>query len=101
MGATVISQYLHRPNTTELGLGNTHETYLLVGKDFDLSSIFTPGVEVNVIDSRSGKSYALKATSGSEFRINQMAAIYNDYQVAPGDEIAFTVINEFCFAFGK
>lgn len=92
MGATVISQYLHRPNTTELGLGNTHETYLLVGKDFDLSSIFTPGVEVNVIDSRSGKSYALKSASGSEFRINQMGPIYKDYQVAPGDEIIFTAI---------
>ena len=92
MGTTVISQYIHRPNTTELGLGNTHETYLLVGTNFDLSSIFTPGVEVNVIDSRSGKTYALKAASGSEFRINQMGPIYKDYQVAPGDEIAFTAI---------
>ena len=92
MGTTVISQYIHRPNSTELGLGNTHETYLLVGTNFDLSSIFSPGVDVNVIDSRSGKTYALKSTSGSEFRINQMGPIYKDYQVAPGDEIAFTAI---------
>lgn len=92
MGTTVISQYIHRPNSTELGLGNTHETYLLVGTNFDLSSIFSPGVDVNVIDSRSGKTYALKSAAGSEFRINQMGPIYKDYQVAPGDEIAFTAI---------
>ena len=92
MGAIVISQYLHRPNVTELGLGNTHETYLLVNSHFDLSKIFPPAVEVSVIDQRSGKSYPLKSAFGSEFRINQMGAIYRDYNVAPGDEITFTAI---------
>ena len=94
MGATVISQYLHRPNNTELGLGSTHETYLLVNSNFDLSSIFPPSLEVNVTDSNSGKSYPLKAAFGSEFRINQMGPIYRDYGVVPGDEITFTSIQK-------
>lgn len=92
MGANVISQYLHRPNTTELGLGNTHETYLLVNSNFDLSKIFPPAVEVTVTDQKNGNSYPLKASFGSEFRINQMGAIYRDYNVSPGDEITFTAI---------
>ena len=94
MGATVISQYLHRPNNTELGLGNTHETYLLVNSNFDLSLIFPPSIEVSVTDSNSGKSYPLKAALGSEFRINQMGPIYRDYAFAPGDEITFTAIQK-------
>lgn len=39
MGLTKITQYTHRPNATELGLGNTHECYMLVGTDYDMSGI--------------------------------------------------------------
>ena len=47
---TKIYQYIHRPNNTELGKGNTHETYLLISKDVDLSHLFPPGQEVKVND---------------------------------------------------
>ena len=45
-----ISQYTHRPNVTELGLGNTHETYLSISKEVDLSNIFRKEEIVNVYD---------------------------------------------------
>ncbi|MCD8290402.1 MAG: AAA family ATPase [Prevotella sp.] len=88
-----LTQYTHRPNATELGLGNTHETYMLIVSDIDLSSLFPPTVEVKVHDSKTSKEYLLKsAVNRKEFRVNQMGEIYRDYEVRPGDEILLTKI---------
>lgn len=88
-----IHQYKHYPNTTELGQGNTHETYLLVSKSIDLGNMFPPGEEVIVHDVSGGKDYILKSASGREFRINQMGEIYRDYTVRFGDEITLTLVD--------
>lgn len=90
MGYTKISQYLHRPNLTELGMGNTHETYMLINSDTNLSSLFPPAVETSVKDYTNGKSYILKSAKSNEFRVNQMGEIYREYDIYPGDEIIFT-----------
>ena len=94
MGMTKITQYVHRPNSTELGLGNTHECYMLVGTDIDMSDIFPPGEDVLVHDTVSQKEYTLKSSNYREFRINQMGEIYRDYKVAPGDEIVINQIKK-------
>lgn len=94
MGMTKIIQYVHRPNSTELGLGNTHECYMLVGTDIDMSDIFPPGEDVLVHDTVSQKEYTLKSSNYREFRINQMGEIYRDYKVAPGDEIVINQIKK-------
>ena len=88
-----ITRYIHRPNATELGLGNTNETYLLIPTEIQLSTMFPPGTIVEVLDSSSQKTYALKSAYGREFRVNQMGAIYRDYAVKPGDEIIFIMIS--------
>ena len=93
MSSTKIIQYIHRPNMTELGLGNTHETYMLVDTKTDMSEVFPPGKEVTVVDPTRGNTYNLKSTKNSEFRINQMGSIYRDYNVKPGDEIVITHFN--------
>ena len=92
MSNTKIIQYVHRPNRTELGQANTHETYLLVDAKTDLSDIFPIGVETKVKDVKTGSIYNLKSSggNGSEFRINQMGSIYRDYSVMSGDEITIT-----------
>lgn len=90
MSSFKIIQYIHRPNMTELGLGNTHETYLLVDTKTDMSKVFPPGKDVTVEDPLTGKSYVLKSSKPSEFRINQMGPIYRDYNIKPGDEIIIT-----------
>jgi hypothetical protein len=92
MSNTKIIQYVHRPNRTELGQANTHETYLLVDAKTDLSDIFPIGVETKVKDVKTGNIYNLKSSggNGSEFRINQMGSIYRDYSVMSGDEITIT-----------
>ena len=93
MSTTKIIQYIHRPNNTELGKGNTHESYMLIPSNIDVSSIFPSSVEVVVTDSISGKKYRLKSASGKEFRVNQMGDFYRDYSVNQGDEIIITNVN--------
>lgn len=92
MSNTKLIQYTHRPNMTELGMGNTHETYMLINTNTDLSGIFPPSIEVKVRDAVSGKHYSLKSSDGREFRVNQMGDLYRDYNVHPGDEIVISKI---------
>lgn len=92
MSNTKLIQYTHRPNMTELGMGNTHEKYMLINTNTDLSGIFPPSIEVKVRDAVSGKHYSLKSSDGREFRVNQMGDLYRDYNVHPGDEIVITKI---------
>ena len=94
MSNTKLTQYIHRPNITELGMGNTHETYMLINTDIDLSNMFPPSSEVKVRDLLSGKYYVLKSAIGREFRVNQMGELYRDYNVLPGDEIVITKIEK-------
>jgi len=94
MSNTRFIQYTHRPNATELGMGNTHETYMLISTDTDLSSIFPPSTEIKVKDVYSGKRYTLKSADGREFRVNQMGELYRDYNVRPGDEIIISKIEK-------
>jgi len=87
-----IIQYIHRPNNTELGKGNTHETYMLIGADIDLTTLFPIGVEVSVKDSKKDVTYPLMSSSGSEFRVNKMGPIYRDYSMCEGDEVWITKV---------
>lgn len=93
-----IAAYKHFPNATELGMGNTNETYILVGSSYDLSEMFPNGVDVNVYDSESNRSFVLRSRiSNKEFRINQLGALYRAYDLLPGDEIEFThIISDNC-----
>lgn len=92
MNAITIQQYLHRPNATELGQGNTNECYMLISTEIDISDIFPVGVEISVQDTQSGKVYKLKAAKIREYRVNQFGDLYRDYDVHPGDEILITKI---------
>lgn len=92
MSDVKILQYTHHPNATELGLGNTHETYMLINSDIDLSEMFPPQELVVVEDIKKHKQYSLKAAKGREFRVNQMGELYRDYEVRPGDVVMMTKI---------
>lgn len=85
--STRIQQYLHRPNSTELGLSGTHDTYLSVNIDLDIKSMFPNSIEQQFVDVTTNKRYSIKSAIGREFRINQMGEFYRDREVRPGDEI--------------
>ncbi len=85
-----ILQYIHRPNMTELGMGNTHDRYL-VGPEDKLKLFFPLGVTTEVVDVYSNKKYSLYSKyENNEFRIKLMGDICDDYQMEPGDEVIFT-----------
>ncbi len=87
---TKIIRYIHRPNKTELGLGNTHDRYL-VAPDSVLEPIFPNGIEILLYDINSHKNYSVYSKrENNEYRIKKMGEIYEDYQTEPGDEIEIT-----------
>jgi len=89
---TIIYQYMHRPNNTELGKGNTHETYLYIPTKVDLTDMFPPGEEVTVYDSGTRATYQLKSASHKEFRVNQLGEFYRNNEVKEGDEVWITKV---------
>lgn len=91
MSASRIIQYIHRPTLTELGMGNTHDRYLVVDSDKDLSNVFPLGVVVNLTDTVSNKVYQVysKVETG-EFRLKRLGDIVDDYHMEPGDELVIT-----------
>ena len=91
MAKSKIIQYIHRPTLTELGLGNTHDRYLVVDSDKDLSNIFPLGVEISLLDSISNKVYKVYSKmETNEFRLKRLGDIVDDYHMEPGDEIVIT-----------
>ena len=85
-----ISQYIHRPNLTELGMGNTNDKYL-VCPESEAKVFFPEGKETTVLDEDSGKSYILYSKiENSEFRVKRLSEIFDNYQMDPGDELIFT-----------
>lgn len=84
-----ILQYIHRPNMTELGMGNTHDRYI-VGPVDKLKQFFPLGVTIDVVDVYSNKKYSLYSKfENNEFRIKLMGDICDDYHMEPGDEVIF------------
>lgn len=84
-----VFQYIHRPNLTELGIGNTNDKYL-VGPD-SLNSFFPLLKETVVYDENSDKSFTLYSKKeNGEFRVKRLSDIFNSYQMEPGDELVFT-----------
>lgn len=83
-----IVQIIKRVNNTELGKGTTHETYILVPNDLDISDIFPQaGVEYIFFDKYSGKKYTLRNTVGRESRIVTLKQYYKDTNLCAGDEL--------------
>ena len=91
MAKSKIIQYIHRPTLTELGWGNTHDRYLVVDSDKDLSNIFPLGVDISLLDSISNKVYKVYSKmENNEFRLKRLGDIVDDYHMEPGDEIVIT-----------
>lgn len=85
-----IIQYIHRPNLTELGMGNTNDKYLVCPAS-EAKFFFPEGKETIVFDEDSDKIYTLYSKiENSEFRVKRLSEIFDNYQMDPGDELVFT-----------
>ena len=83
-------QIIKKVNNTELGKGGTHETYVLVPQELDVSDIFdTLEKKYNFVDKETGKIHAIRLTSGREKRIVGLGPFYKEHDVFAGDEMSF------------
>lgn len=85
-----IVQMIKKLNNTELGKGGTHDTYVLVPNDLDISDIFdTPGAVIDFVDKQRGNHVGLRNTVGREKRIVGLGQYYRENDLSAGDEIVF------------
>lgn len=83
-------QLIKQVNNTELGKGGTHETYILISQELDVSDLFPEiGKEYTFTDKVSRKQYTIRLTSAREKRIVGMGPYYRDNNVMAGDQILF------------
>lgn len=85
-----IIRFEKKLNNTELGKGMTHDTYVLVPTDVDVTDIFeTPGAEVPFVDINSGDTVILRNTVAREKRIVGLGEYYRSKNLFAGDEVIF------------
>ena len=81
-------QLIKQVNNTELGKGGTHETYILIPQDLNVSDLFEENnVKYNFIDKDSLKEYKIRLTSGREKRIVGLGPFYSDKNLFAGDKV--------------
>ena len=83
-----VTQIVKRLNNTELGKGNTHDTYILIPRNLDISDIFPNiGEYIDFIDKETKKIFKIRHTEGREKRIVGLGVYYNEKSLGAGDEI--------------
>lgn len=85
-----IVQILKKLNNTELGKGGTHDSYVMVPAELDVSDIFpAPDVSVRFTDKHTLERVVARNTVGREKRIVGLGQYYRSKGLSAGDEIAF------------
>lgn len=85
-----IVQFVKKLNNTELGKGGTHDTYVLVPNELDLSEIFPQkGQTVVFTDRDTRERVAVRITISREKRIVGLGQYYRSKELCAGDEIIF------------
>ena len=81
---------IKKVNNTELGKGGTHETYVLVPQELDVSDFFEElERKYQFVDKSTNKVHELRLTSGREKRIVGLGPFYREHNVCAGDEMLF------------
>lgn len=84
-----IVQIIKKLNNTELGKGGTHDTYVLIPNDLDVSDVFEPNMAMDFIDKYTGETVTVRNTIGREKRIVGLGQYYRNLDLSAGDEIVF------------
>lgn len=85
-----VIQVVKKLNNTELGKGGTHDTYVLVPQNLDITDLF-PDVneQIGFVYKRNGEVVNIRHTAGREKRIVGLGPFYSENDVSAGDEIVF------------
>ncbi len=84
-----IVQIVKKLNNTELGKGGTHDTYVLIPNDLDISDVFEPEIEMEFTERYTGNKVKVRNTVGREKRIVGLGQYYREQGLCAGDEIIF------------
>lgn len=85
-----VVQVIKKLNNTELGKGGTHDTYVLIPSELNISDIFdTPDVPVTFTDKVTQEGISVRNTVGREKRIVGLGDYYRANNLSAGDEIIF------------
>lgn len=81
-------QLIKQVNNTELGKSGTHETYILIPQNLNISDLFEEiGKKYTFKDKCSDESYTIRLTSAREKRIVGMGPFYRENDVMAGDKV--------------
>ena len=85
-----VIQLIKKLNNTELGKGGTHDTYVLVPQNLDITDLF-PVINEKVlfINKQNGEVVNIRHTLGREKRIVGLGTFYSGNDLCAGDEIVF------------
>lgn len=91
-----IVQIVKKLNNTELGKGRTHDTYVLIPNNLDITDVFEPETEMEFSERCTGKKIKVRNTVGREKRIVGLGQYYREQELCAGDEIVFEkrILNE-------
>ena len=84
-----IIQIIKKLNNTELGKGGTHDTYVLIPNDLDVTDVFEQSVPMDFVEKYSGETITVRNTVGREKRIVGLGQYYRNMDLSAGDEIIF------------
>lgn len=84
-----IVQIVKKLNNTELGKGGTHDTYVLIPNNLDITDVFEPETEMEFTERCTGKKIKVRNTVGREKRIVGLGQYYREQGLCAGDEIVF------------
>lgn len=83
-----ITQLIKSVNNTELGKGSTHEYYIQVPNEVDVSDMLRPDEpKAFICRSNISQHYEFRLTCGREKRIVGMGDFYRDFSIEAGDEV--------------
>lgn len=85
-----VVQIIKKLNNTELGKGGTHDTYVLIPNNLNVSDIFDePDKPVEFIDQETLETITVRNTVRREKRIVGLGQYYRSKDLSAGDEIIF------------
>jgi hypothetical protein len=85
-----VVQVVKKLNNTELGKGGTHDSYVLVPSELDITDVFVKlNAPVTFIDKNTVEQIVIKSTYGRERRIVGLGQYYRNHDLSAGDEIMF------------
>lgn len=85
-----VVQFVKQLNNTELGKGGTHDTYVLIPNELDITDIFIKANEpIEFHDLDNNETVVARNTVGREKRIVGLGQYYRSKDLSAGDEIVF------------